>query len=299
MNSNIAEKKDVTIRNVDAELYDNFATFARKEGKSTGEFFDFLFISLNEPHHSALRFMRRRPPTFHSNLEVITGMRSLKVSRKDLEGAVGKRVYHFCRIGELEFEEDVDGKLLSETVHAIRKCRSVKFKGNVPKLLRLGLVMKKPTYNYPTDPSKLKDITIRKVSKDIYDSFLAKSKEESKTTGELFSEYLAFLMPSFDLFENIRIIERESKTFPLVITREDNLTVTNNDLKEIAPKKVIFYNVKMLEFDDSVEEETFDKFVAKIIKCKEVIIPKNIPRLLALARTTEGSKVVLGKETIR
>ncbi|MHA1205100.1 MAG: hypothetical protein ACTSRR_10910 [Candidatus Heimdallarchaeaceae archaeon] len=301
METSEKELKDVTIRNVDSELYDQFSTYAKKEGLTTGQLFNILFAGFIDQNISPFRSARKRfhPIKRHERPEVISDIEELTITRKDLEVLKGKKTFFFIRINNLVFSEDVDGKLLSETIHAIRKCKNVKFKGDVPKLVELGLVIKKGSYIYPSDSEKLKDITIRKVSKEVYDAFLAKSKEEEKTTGELFSETLAFYLPTFEIFEYIRIIERETRTFPLIIRDIKELSVSNNDLEQISPKKVIFYRIKKLTFEEEVTVQNFEKSIGKIIKCKQVFIPEKIPKLLALARTTEGCETYLGKEKIR
>ncbi|MHA1865717.1 MAG: hypothetical protein ACTSVB_06180 [Candidatus Heimdallarchaeaceae archaeon] len=295
------ESKDVTIRNVDTELYDQFSTYAKKEGLTTGELFNILFSGFIDQNISPLRLVRRRTHRIksHERPEVISDMDELTISRKDLEVLKGKKTFFFIRINNLVFNEDVDGKLLSETIHAIGKCDNVQFKGDVPKLVELGLVIKKGSYIYPSDSEKLKDITIRKVSKEVYDAFLAKSKEEEKTTGELFSETLAFYLPTFEIFEYVRIIERETRTYPLIVRDIEELTVFNKDLEQISPKKVLFYRIKKLTFEKEVSVQNFEKSIGKIIKCRQVFIPEEIPKLLALARTTEGCETYLGKEKIR
>ncbi len=299
MEETVIEKKDVTIRNVDATLYDNFVRFARIEGKSTGEFFDFVFRAVIEQGHSAIRIMRNRYRPFNTMPEIISKMDKLTISRRDLEQIKGKNTYYFCKIRELIFEEDIDGQLLSETIHAIGKCRKIIFKGNVPKLIKLGLILKGTRYNYPKNPEKLKDITIRKVSADIYDAFLAKSKEEGKTTGEFFSEYIAATIPSFDMFQTISMLVRETKIFPLIISKEKELIIEDKDLTDVAPKKVIFYDIENLIFDKNLKEESFEKYVGKIINCNKVTIPQNVPRLLTLARINNVKELIWGEQKIK
>ena len=115
----------------------------------------------------------------------------------------------------------------------------------------------------------------------MYSNFVSKAKTEGKTTGEYFSQILANILPAFVISESLGSIgEREI----LVVTLEEELFISKQDLVVLGDRGVIFYGIDKLEFAKGVNQELFLKTIIKIIKCDKVILPTNIPRLIVLSR---------------
>lgn len=283
------EKKDITIRRVDAELYDQFVYLAKSEGLSVGDFFNHLISGFFDPrfspscrhrmHHMALK-----------DAEIIKDRDKLVIEGKDLDELDGKHPLILVNIDKVVFEEDVDGKDIANNIRLIKRCKEVIFKGDIPKLIKYGIIWERPSYAYPTDPEKLKDITIRNVFKELYENFLSKSKEEEKNIGEFFSEHLAFFIPVYDLFHNLKFLRNLRN--PIIVTQKEKLNISKKDLADIGNRELILFAIDEIKFDANIPSELFLDTVKAIIKCNEVYLPKSIPKLLALARTKNCGKVI-------
>ncbi|MBD3189779.1 MAG: hypothetical protein GF308_04005 [Candidatus Heimdallarchaeota archaeon] len=284
------ETKDVTLRGVDKKLYEQFVESARKFGLSTGDAFNNLvFFMIKQPwlmHGPPLprKERSRSPPP-----EVIKGLESLVVSKKDLTEAGEDAVFLFKDIGQLIFAKDVDGPTLIKHVKLISRSE-VEFRGDVPKIIRLGLVRKKCEYTSPTEEEALKDITIRNVSSSLYDEFLAKAKSEGKTTGEFFSMILANSLPFIEIREAVGPMRKKKI---LLIVFEDRVQISTEDLEALGDRGVVFYGINELDFAKDLEQELFLNAIIKIIKCEKVILPKTVPRLIVLSRTIDCKNLEL------
>lgn len=276
------EKKDITLRGVNKELYDQFNEYRLKLGFSAGQAFDsLLFTVIRQPWR--MQGVRSKKTFQHPGVkpEIIRDLDQLKITKKDLTSAGEKTMFLFRNISNLIFEKDVDGATLAKHVKTITHS-NVTYLGDVPKLIKLGLVRKKIDYIHPDDKECLKDITIRNVSSRIYDEFISNAKSEGITTGEMISKYLADILPFIEVHEIMQNLE--DREF-LVVRHEDDLKITNDDLEILGNRGVIFYNITKLTFSNSIKQDQFLKNVIKIIKCQEVNLPPEIPKLIALSRT--------------
>ena len=273
--------KDITIRGVNKELYNQFTEQRTKLGFSAGQAFSSI-ISLEFHRPWSLHGIRRPggPMPHGSKPEIIRDLEKLSVSKKDLVSTGEKTMFLFRNIADLIFDEDVDGTTLVKHVKSISKS-NVTFLGNVPKLIQLGLIRKHSKYIHPQDKVSLKDITIRNVSAKLYDEFISKAKSESKTTGEYFSQILDHLVPYGEI-RNI-ITEFRAKEI-LVVKNEEKLTITKKDLEVLGERGVIFYDVENLVFSKDIDQKLFLKSILRIIKCCKVILPVKIPKLIVLSR---------------
>ncbi|MFW9924985.1 MAG: hypothetical protein ACFFDW_17055, partial [Candidatus Thorarchaeota archaeon] len=126
------EKKDITIRGVNKELYDTFSEMRTKQGISTGEAFDSLVtIYLKQPWriHGFRRFGAQK--LFGVKPEIISDIDQLKVSKNDLTAAGERTMFLFRHISNLVFEKDVDGQIIAKHVKFIGGS-NVTFLGHVP-----------------------------------------------------------------------------------------------------------------------------------------------------------------------
>ena len=277
--------KRVTIRGVDSKLYDQVINLAPSTVLSMGELLTHVIQHATKGEKSK-RFMRRHrfrmnlPKKFDSKLEIIEHLDEITVSKDDLISAGPNTVYAFLRIKNLIFSDDVDSETILNHVIFISKCPNVKMSKNIPKLIASGLIRKKRRYK-TTDNTVLKDITIRNVSKLDYHEFVAKAKREEKTVGELLNEILANMVPNFEIQH---ILHDQNEPESLVVSDLDKLTVTTHGLEELGHRKVLFYNINNLKFENNIPTELFQDKVIGMHRCSNTTRPSNIPDLLWLAR---------------
>ncbi|MHA1542003.1 MAG: hypothetical protein ACTSQH_03420 [Candidatus Hodarchaeales archaeon] len=150
---------------------------------------------------------------------------------------------------------------------------------NIPKLIEQGLVRKKRKYLSSDAP--LRDITIRNVSKPDYYEFVAKAKKEDKTVGELLNEMLVNMAPNFEIRGILHSLKEPES---LVVSDLNDLTVSNHGLEELGHRKVLFYEIKDLNFDEDIPSDLFQEKVLGMYKCPHTTKPPNIPSLIWLAR---------------
>lgn len=286
------ESKDVTIRGVDAELYDRFSKLASELGLSTGQLFSHIlrysYYSYNVFPEKTCVPKHVRHKKHQKQIEIIKDKQELLITRQDLEAIQDIAWIVFVRIQNLVFDKDIDSELLLKTVGSIRECKNVEFLGEVSDLVKVGLVFRKPVYSFPSDPSSTKDITIRNVSKPVYQRLLAEAKERNMKVGELFSEKLAIVLPRLELRSALHF---PPNIFPLFITNLDKIILKKTDLELLGERKVVFYHVQHLEISNNVPQELFVNHILAIVSCSEVIVPSTIPKLIFLARVHNCAKI--------
>ncbi|NHK31899.1 MAG: hypothetical protein FK730_11145 [Asgard group archaeon] len=276
------DMKDITLRGVNKELYDQFTAFAKKVGASTGIVFTNILIGyIHQPWRIHGSSRGRKPLRQGIIPEMISDLDKLSITKTDLTAAGESTMYLFSNIKELIFEKDVDAITLVKHVKMIHHCNT-KFSSNIPKLIELGITRKVREYNHPTDLEQLTNITIRNVSSKVYDEFLAKAKSDGYTTGEFFSKILTNMLPFFELRDVMLTLEDHEL---LIVSLEDKLLINKSDLEVLGNRKVIFYGIRQLEFVKDIDQELFLKTVFKIVKSDEVILPGNLPKLIVLSRT--------------
>ncbi len=284
--------RDVTLRGVDSHLYDEFTRLAKSHGETVGSFFNSLVEQAQSP--LSLRFMFRRGhgsrrwPRHGRKPEIIGHLKELQVDAKTLCEAGDNISYVFRHIDKLIFDKTVTAEMLSKHVRTIRGCKSVEMRGKVSKLLRLGLVHDFPTYKYPSKPSQLKDITIRRVSERLYDAFAGRAKEEGKSYGEYFSMLLSHLIHVTTVHS---ILAHCDCRRPLVISQVPEITVTVEDLEPLRDRDMVFYGIEELTFSDEISTELFMDTIKKIVKCGVVKLPAAVSRLVGIARTSDCREI--------
>ena len=121
------------------------------------------------------------------------------------------------------------------------------------------------------------DVTIRGIDDEVYARFTAEAKKRSVPIGELTTLVMRALVD-----------ETTTRTFR--IGDLGDLTVTKKDLDSLDGM-VTFFNIKVLEFDDQIDWETFDKKVGAIVNVGTVKIPSKITRFQALTKCRTVGKV--------
>ncbi len=139
-------KRVFSIRGLDPEIYDRFAKVARELGVSVGELmneamrFMLSLVSVGtvagvEGIKLLMKSLRGVKGIHESlgNVEVISGLDELEVSREDLE-SIDKPVI-FMNIKKLVFKEGIDRELIESKVRGIKLVDEVVVPKSIPKLI--------------------------------------------------------------------------------------------------------------------------------------------------------------------
>lgn len=139
-------KRVFSIRGLDPEIYDRFAKVARELGVSVGELmneamrFMLSLVSVGtvagvEGIKLLMKSLRGVKGIHESlgNVEVISGLDELEVSREDLE-SIDKPVI-FMNIKKLVFKEGIDRGLIESKVRGIKLIDEVVVPKSIPKLI--------------------------------------------------------------------------------------------------------------------------------------------------------------------
>jgi len=116
---------DVTIRDIDDEVYSEFSAEARRQDKPIG--------ALTTEAMGA--YLRAQQLSKSESEHTISGLEELRISRKDLEE--GGIQVSFFEIQKLIFEDDVDIDTFEKHVNSIFECDEVDLPGQLPKLRAL------------------------------------------------------------------------------------------------------------------------------------------------------------------
>lgn len=140
---------------------------------------------------------------------------------------------------------------------------------------------------------KKKTITIRNIDEELYAKASALARTIGETVGEVINEalrvFLSLAEGSYELVQKMR--EGMETTLKTVVVGDlDELIVSKSDLESVEGR-VRFRNIKKLVFDNTVDLETFNRKVHSIVFVSEVIIPKNIAKLKALAKMKFVKKI--------
>lgn len=81
------------------------------------------------------------------------------------------------------------------------------------------------------------------------------------------------------------------KTKPVFIRHVGRLVVSAKDL-ENAPGPLVFFGIKELEFDPSVDEDIFEKKVLKIVDCEKVMIHRHLDKIKVLSKSLFIGEIV-------
>jgi len=139
------EKKPLSIRGVDREIYKQITSLAKELGKNIGEVVNEafkLYISVVKGSETAARTISSALSELkrafeeglaESKASIIHGLSELTVTKDDLEN-YGRQVT-FSMIDKLEFSPDVNAETFDKYVKAIVMCNEVRIPSKIPKLL--------------------------------------------------------------------------------------------------------------------------------------------------------------------
>ncbi|OLS19799.1 MAG: hypothetical protein HeimC3_44200 [Candidatus Heimdallarchaeota archaeon LC_3] len=128
----------ITIRKVQAEVYDEFLSACQLHNEKVGDAVNYLLTQVIPQVEITVIIMhelRENPLHFLT----ITTLDSLKVTKEDME-VIQERKLLFHRISNLEFAEDISSELFVEKVAGIYKCDNVSLPETVPRLIKLSRI---------------------------------------------------------------------------------------------------------------------------------------------------------------
>ncbi len=129
-------------------------------------------------------------------------------------------------------------------------------------------------------------ITIRGISMPVYERALRLARELGITIGELVNEALKRYITTLEAIHRAieSHLENLAKTGDVVIVSNiDYLKVQRKDL-EAVPRKIVFKDIKELEFDEDITEDLFNEKVYEIVRVDKVIVPKTLSTLLVASK---------------
>ncbi len=139
-----------------------------------------------------------------------------------------------------------------------------------------------------------KIITIRGISTPVYERALKLARELGITIGELVNEALRRYIMTLEAIHKaiesqIEALSRSGDV--IVISGVDSIVVSKKDL-ELAPKKVVFKDLRELVFADDVTEDVFRDKVYEIVKVDKVVVPKTLSVLLVASKCRLVHRIV-------
>ncbi|MBN1329061.1 MAG: hypothetical protein JXA54_06270 [Candidatus Heimdallarchaeota archaeon] len=133
---NKREFKDVTIRNVNTNIWNDFIAHCSLNQRKVSEVINhILWDIIPEMEITQISLRKVREPL--ENLFLISGHDKINITQKDLQEIVDKKVI-FHRIADLTFESDITQGLFIEKVIGIYNCPKVIFPEKFSKLLKLS-----------------------------------------------------------------------------------------------------------------------------------------------------------------
>ncbi len=164
---------------------------------------------------------------------------------------------------------------------------------------------------------KSKTVTIRGLDPEIYEKFVETAKTLGLTVGELMNIAMknAIALITITREKSDEIGRKAGKTVskivstPMALLRGfieevkdfdiisgiEFLEISRSDLEQ-SDKPIIFMNMKKLVFKENVNAELFKNKVKSIKFVDYIIIPKNIPKLLAAKKCSFVKKIMYIEE---
>jgi hypothetical protein len=288
MTTDNSTTKTVTIRGVDKELYEKFSRLSSHLAPTIGSAFSILANTFGKEEMPGIFRgpIRRVIHHLHSSIrtERIRNLDKLVVSKEDLI-AGGKDVqYVFHNIGELIFDKSVDNTTFLQYIHRINNCH-VKAEGKLSRLF-LESIDQSTLRDFPLS-GEFKDVTIRNVDASVYDEFVLMCQQRELTIGEGMNELLQRFIPRFEVMTIITRIPAFDFSDTIVLSMRDNIDVHHEDLLQLEHRKILFHRVNSVKFDPDIPNQLFIDKVIGIYYAKNVILPPELPKLIALSRVVE------------
>jgi hypothetical protein len=133
-------------------------------------------------------------------------------------------------------------------------------------------------------------VFIRGIDREVYSRVVEVARSMGKTIGEVTNEAYKLFIATVEGMRGISRAFMEGVKGVEVIGNIDELEVTGEDLAKLN-RKVVFKEVKKLLLKN-IDEDTFDKYVEKIVSVNELIVPKELSKLRILAKCSWIGKLI-------
>jgi len=140
------ETKDVTIRNVEEQIWNDFISYCQLNNSKVGFLVsEILWGIIPEMEITQILLSKIKEP--FRNICLITSQKAISINQRNLKEIKDKKVL-FHRIDELIFQDDISNKEFVDKVVGIYNCKKVVFPKTFSKLLKLSRVHCYPTKKY-------------------------------------------------------------------------------------------------------------------------------------------------------
>lgn len=130
-----------------------------------------------------------------------------------------------------------------------------------------------------------KNITIRGLKSDFYDDFSNKIQSLNFNIGIVFSKMMSAAFQKFNgefPTINAKDILPPKKLLRLHINRMASINISKDDLEK-AQAELTLDNIKIVKLEEDLTDEILKRYIDSINRCEKVLIPKSIPKLVALS----------------
>ncbi len=154
-----------------------------------------------------------------------------------------------------------------------------------------------------------KNVSIRGVEKEAYESLVKLAKDTGKTLGELASEafklYVILAETSLDMLSKfLKMTSRAAEEvrrlaqveIPTVIRNISEVELSHGDLSMFT-KPIIIMNSDRLVLGDDVTVEDVKRKIKTILNVKVVEIPEHIPKVILLEKSRFVEKIVVRRKS--
>ncbi len=136
-----------------------------------------------------------------------------------------------------------------------------------------------------SDEEKKKDVSIKGVSRELYQKMISLAKSTGKNVGEITDDaYRSFLSTVEDIKHSARNSFEKQKDDVNYVENIKYLTVDSKTLLEFG-NKVSFQNMDELVFE-GVTNEQFTSKIESIRNVKRLVIPSQVSKATAILRCT-------------
>ncbi|MHA1309158.1 MAG: hypothetical protein ACTSQN_17960 [Candidatus Heimdallarchaeota archaeon] len=279
--------KVITIRELDKELFERFASLTKTWGKNVGEIFSRIlenFLEIGSTNIFMPSFEERLKQMNCTYLEVIENLDELTIQKHDLTSLPKGVKLYFYNIRKLIFSEDINTSTLLDYVFRIKNSAVISSK-NIQKLPYLSLFQN--SSEYIGKNRKIKDVTIRNVNAKIWNDFIAHCQINASKASVIINRILWEVIPEMEITQILISKIKEPLDNILLVTSQKSVSINQKDLQEITDKKILFHRIEELNLEDDISQEVFVEKVLGIYNCKKVNFPKEFSKLLKLSRVKD------------
>lgn len=151
-------------------------------------------------------------------------------------------------------------------------------------------------------------VSIRNINEELYAKAVGLAKRIGVPVGEVVNEALRLLISTVELGASApgyvlrsiletgkRVIESVTNLGNVVKVGDiEELSVDRRDLEGVEGK-VVFSNIRRLEFANDVTPELFENKVHSIVFCDVIVVPEGIPKMKVLSKARLVKRVEVSK----